>query len=434
MKYLLDIYFLLPRPSRSVSRIMLAVALLLGPLAARAQRVSLTPITSGAPALTLPQAQELSLSPTRPAGVKRVPKGITAPYYTTIKLGPKERPSLFTVLVDAPEGKPSRIFVDANGNGDLLDDPAPQWTHKKYEGRQNDHLLMSTGGATVQVRYGKQLVPMHVTLFRYDTTDPDRAAQFLPIYCKADYGREGTVTLGAKRYQIWLSDVLTRGDYRGSGKPGQSGVFLLIDVNGNGRIDVRGEIYDSTTPFNIGGVTYELRNLDAAGTSLEIVKSDRQVAEILPPPDLSIGKRVVPFQANTTDGHSVRFPDDYKGKKLVLLYFWATWCGDCSREVPYVAQAFKTYHAAGLEILGVSLDLADQGPQLASYTKEHNMDWPEIYDGKKWDAAIAQLYFVTNTPTALLVDGNTGVILARGLDLLGDSLAPTIAKELKNRQ
>ena len=59
------------------------------------------------------------------------------------------------------------------------------------------------------------------------------------------------------------------------------------------------------------------------------------------------------------------------------------------------------------------------------------MDWPEVYDGKVWQAAIAQLYFVTSTPTVLLVDGDTGAILAKGDDLLGDRLALTLAKHLK---
>ena len=425
-------HFRTPRQSLLVARALLTLVLILVPLCVRADRTSLALVPRGASGLTRVRPQELSLSQIRPVGVKRVPKGITAPYYTMIQLGPKEQPSRFAVLVDAPEGKPSRLYVDANGNGDFLDDPAAEWTHKTYAGRENEHLLMSVGGATVQVRYGQQTVPMHVTLSRYDTSEPTRAARFLPVYCTADYGREGTVTLGGKPYHIWLADALTRGDYRGSGVPGQSGIFLLIDVNGNGRIDARGETYDASEPFNIGGVTYELLNIEAMGASVEIVKSARRAAEILPPPDLGIGKLVVPFQANTTDGHTVRFPADYK-KKFVLLYFWATWCGDCSRDAPYLAHAYKTFHSAGLEVLGISLDHADQAPQLASFTKQHGMDWPQIYDGKVWDAAIAQLYYVMNTPTALLVDGDSGAILAKGQDLLGDHLAETLAKHLKAR-
>src|SRR5438128_2651644 len=85
------------------------------------------------------------------------------------------------------------------------------------------------------------------------------------------------------RLHAWPSDALTRGDFRGarpSGVQGQSGVFLLIDVNGNGKIDPRGETFDAMQPFNIGGVTYEARDIDAAGFGIEIVKSARTVPEI----------------------------------------------------------------------------------------------------------------------------------------------------------
>ena len=320
----------------------------------------------------------------------------------------------------------------ANGNGDFTDDAPPDWNHKTYAYGGNNHLIMSIGGAVLPVRYGNRTIPMRVLLSRNDTTQPGRAAEFLPIYCTADFGREGTVTLGGRPYHIWLTDALSRGDYRGSGVPGQAGIFLLIDVNGNGKIDARGETYDATEPFNIGGVTYELRGIDAIGESVEFVRSQRRVAEILPPPDLSIGKAAVPFQAHATDGHLVRFPEDYR-RHLVLLYFWATWCGDCGREVPYVTAAYRKFHSRGLEILGISLDHPDQGPQLASFTKDHGMDWPQVYDGKTWDAAIAQLYFVHSTPTALLVDGDTGIILAKGLELGGDWLAETLARRLKER-
>jgi peroxiredoxin len=413
----------------------LAAALLLALLPcvrAAAERVGLAPVKPGGPALTRVRPIELTLSPVRPAAVKRVPAGVTAPLYTSLQLGPKERPSRFTVLVDAPDGKPSRIFVDSNGNGDLTDDPAPEWTYTTYAGRDNQPLLRSTGGATVQVPYGKRVVPTHVILSRNDTSDPERAPQFLPVYCTEDYAREGAAMLGGARRRVWLVDALTRGDFRGSGVNGQAGIFLLIDVNGNGKIDARGETYDATQPFNIGGTTYEARGLDAEGLSLEIVPSTRQVAEILPPPDLSVGKPVVAFRATATNGQSIQFPGDYK-RKLVLLYFWATWCGDCSRELPYVIRAYQAYHRQGLEVLGISLDHADQSVQLASFTKARGMEWPEVYDGKTWDAEIASLYYVRETPTGLLVDGDTGKIIANGSDLLADKLGETIKRALQSR-
>jgi thiol-disulfide isomerase/thioredoxin len=417
---------------RSAAPFTLSMALLFAsvhPLDTAQQRQELPLKSRGASKLTRLRPQELKLSTVRPSNVKRIPPGLIAPYYTTIQLGPKEQPSQFTVLIDAPSGKPSQIYVDANGNGDMLDDPRPEWTHKTYEDRGSTNLLQSVGGATVQVKYGAKTLPLHVTLSRYDTSEPAREPAFLPIYCTADYAREGAVTLSGKSYHAWLVDALTRGDFRGSGVRGQSGIFLLIDVNANGKIDARGETYEAYEPFNIGGVTYEIQNIDVTGGSFDIVKSSRQVAEILPPPDLGIGKVAPAFQAAATTGSTVQFPRDYHSK-LVLLYFWATWCGDCNRDVPYVVKAYKEFHPRGLDILGVSLDHPDQAEQLKSYTKEHEMDWKEIYDGKVWNAAIAQLYFISETPTALLIDGDKGTVLASGSDLRGDNLAPTIEKHI----
>src|SRR5438093_11471219 len=78
--------------------------------------------------------QRLRLSTNRPALLKKAPDDVTAPLFGELTIGPKEAPAHCLVLVDEPEGKPSRLFVDANGNGDLTDDPAPQWSDRKVPG------------------------------------------------------------------------------------------------------------------------------------------------------------------------------------------------------------------------------------------------------------------------------------------------------------
>ena len=74
----------------------------------------------------------------KPDGIKAVPADLAAPLYGKLQLGPAEAPTTFFVIVDEPEGKPSRLFVDANANGDLTDDPPAEWKGRPREGNRRD--------------------------------------------------------------------------------------------------------------------------------------------------------------------------------------------------------------------------------------------------------------------------------------------------------
>ena len=146
----------------------------------------------------------------------------------------------------------------------------------------------------------------------------------------------------------------------------------------------------------------------------------------------SAGQSAPPFEARTIEGKTVKFPGDYKGK-VVLLDFWATWCGPCRRELPNLTSTYEQYHAKGFEVLGVSLDRAREGPNLIQFTKDNNMGWPQIYDGLFWKAAVAVKYGVHAIPCPVLVDGDTGIILAEGPDALGHKLSRTVEKVLASK-
>lgn len=135
------------------------------------------------------------------------------------------------------------------------------------------------------------------------------------------------------------------------------------------------------------------------------------------------------FEATNTTGAKVSFPADYKGK-IVMLDFWATWCGPCVAEVPNLSAVYADLKPKGFEVLGISLDNERTQERLAQFTKDKNMTWPQICDGKGWEAELAKLYAVRAIPACFLVDGTTGKLIAKGTELRGASLRPTVEKAL----
>jgi thiol-disulfide isomerase/thioredoxin len=111
--------------------------------------------------------------------------------------------------------------------------------------------------------------------------------------------------------------------------------------------------------------------------------------------------------------------------KIVLVDFWATWCGPCVAELPHLLEAYEKYHDKGFEVIGISLD--DNQDTLAQFVKNNEMPWPQYFDGKVWGNEIAQRYGIGQLPATFLV-GKGGKIVAS--NLRGTALDEAIEKEL----
>ena len=110
--------------------------------------------------------------------------------------------------------------------------------------------------------------------------------------------------------------------------------------------------------------------------------------------------------------------------KVVLVDFWASWCGPCRRENPNVVANYNKYKDKGFDILGVSLDREPNAWKKA--IKDDGLPWHHISDLKGWQSSHAALYSVTSIPQTVLIDKD-GKILAR--NVRGDQLGAKL-KEL----
>lgn len=140
----------------------------------------------------------------------------------------------------------------------------------------------------------------------------------------------------------------------------------------------------------------------------------------------AVGQKFTDFEMKTPEGKSVKL-SDYVGKgKIVLVDFWASWCGPCRREMPNLVEAYAKYKNKKFEIVGVSLDQNSKSWEDA--INKLNITWPQMSDLKYWNCEGAKLYAVSSIPHTVLIN-EEGIIIARGLH--GEELQEKLAEIIK---
>ncbi len=107
-------------------------------------------------------------------------------------------------------------------------------------------------------------------------------------------------------------------------------------------------------------------------------------------------------------GEQMNLQEDLKGK-VVVIDFWATWCGPCIAEMPNMKELYSQYKDQGVEFVGISLDAppSEGGrDKLLAYVEENDVEWPQYYQGNGWDSEFSKSWGVSSIPQLFIIDAD----------------------------
>ena len=162
----------------------------------------------------------------------------------------------------------------------------------------------------------------------------------------------------------------------------------------------------------------ELRAVLGENRAIDLMHAlrDRRVEEI--------ARAMKYFSALNLDGEEVRLEDVLQENRYTLVEFWASWCGPCIAEIPYLKSAYANFRDKGFEILSVNLDEDPEAWKTAS-VDDYEIPWLNVCDGEAFDSTIAKLYRVKGIPANYLITSD-GKRVAR--HLRGESLERKLAE------
>lgn len=188
------------------------------------------------------------------------------------------------------------------------------------------------------------------------------------------------------------------------------------------------------TPVVLYGINYEfdademesiINSLDTNVAKVTLIKTLKDRVIVMK--TVSIGQKAPDFALNTPDGKPVALSSKI-GSKLLLIDFWASWCGPCRAENPNVVKVYKEFNKKGFDVFGVSLDRT-RDPWVKAIADD-KLTWTHVSDLQYWSSAAAKLYAVNSIPANFLLD-EKGIIIAR--DLRGEALYNKVKEVLTSK-
>jgi Tfp pilus assembly protein PilF/peroxiredoxin len=183
--------------------------------------------------------------------------------------------------------------------------------------------------------------------------------------------------------------------------------------------------------FNLGHALIKLgkekEGIQALNSYIEADPSSTNAGEaraIIANPRLATENLAPGFNVRSIAGEDLSL-NRLKGK-IVLLDFWATWCGPCLAEMPSVKELWKKYRGDQFVILGISLDRDRRA--LDRYLSQEGITWPQVYDRGSDQTSLSRVYGVHAIPHTVLLDQD-GVVRAVGLR--GGALSSKVGELIK---
>lgn len=365
---------------------------------AMAQSTALTLDQRGAVTKHLPYFPvQIRLSDEKPKQIIKEPTYRAKPKYGIIRLGNGPK-SDYVFALDEPADADFKIYIDKNRNGDLTDDGDGAWNVKRTKGR----VMYGVMDVTLRASYGTKTrevssSPYTLGLYRF----PDLPS--LIVY--RETARVGRIDVEGKGHKVILVENDADAVYSKVGEDPTKGRPLWMDVDL--KDDGKYVQVDARAPFKLADKAYEIR-ISADGFGMKLLPTTKTVAaapqEAQTPPLLKAGTRAPKFTAEKWGGGNLSLAD-YQGK-VVILDFWATWCGPCQKSMPHIEKVNKMVQGQDVVVVGVCV-WDDKGAYTEWIPKNQDKySFQFAYDpaGRGANNIAAKLFNVTGIPTTYIID------------------------------
>ncbi len=387
----------------------------------------------------------VTLGTAKPAVVAKEPAYTGTPRYGVLRVGNGPKSDTLVAVDVTKDG--SRLYIDSNQNGDLADDGTGEWdVTKDINGTKVEFATRPVHASWGTLAEEKEGGDYRLFIFRRPDMPGFSYAKISAREGKARFGK--TDDAEGKEYSIVLAEntndalftVPAKGDL--TRRP----VELCVDLDGDGTFkgllsqegdkEFRSpERFNLADPFRIDDRWYVARpSISGAELTISpVAPPGSDVASLQKPvevrPMLEPGVVAPPFTVETPEGKPLGLAD-FKGK-VVILDFWATWCGPCLASMPALEKLYQRVKGQNVEVLSLNVyDDRDSFKEWVATNRGTKYNFTFAFDPAakgSTESVAGQKYNVPGLPTLYLIDGD-GRVAAAFVGAQEDKLIEALAK------